>query len=69
MMFSLFRIFRKIEALLFGKLSHCCLEMRLGMIPGTKNTYRLICRLRNSLYDRIYDKLKPRGVVLISILG
>jgi FkbM family methyltransferase len=50
------RIFRKIESF-SGR--------GLGRIPGVSTLHRLWC----SLYDLMYDKFKPKGIILINVQG
>jgi len=63
--FFLFKIFRRIEGFFFGKLEKFFFGKGFRRIPWVST----LCSLRNSLYLLIYNKLKPKGVVLINIEG
>ncbi len=65
MIFSLFKIFRRLENLLFRRLENFFSGKGFGRIPGLST----LCGLRNSLYFIIYDKLRPKELVLINVQG
>jgi FkbM family methyltransferase len=57
MIFSFFKIFIKLGDFLFGK--------DFGRISG----FSTLCGLKNYLYFTIYNKIKPKGLVLINVHG
>ena len=69
MMFYIFKIFRRIENFIFPKFVRFFSTMGLGKIPWVRNLSSAIHKSRKYLYDSLYEKLKPKGVVAINILG
>lgn len=63
--FFFFKILKRLEGFFFGKLEGFFSGKGFGKIPVVST----LCGLRNSLYFLIYNKLKPKGVVLMNIEG
>lgn len=68
-MFYIFKIFRRIENFLFAKFVRFLFVIGFRKIPRIKNLSRIIYNSRKALYNRLYEIFKPKGVVLVEILG
>jgi len=68
-LFSIFKIVKRIEGSLFRKLVGFFSGKGFGRIPGISTLSSTIGRLIKYLCDSLYQKLKPKGIVSIDILG
>ncbi|MBN1804566.1 MAG: FkbM family methyltransferase [Sedimentisphaerales bacterium] len=73
LLFSIFKKLRKVENFLYRKVRAFLFPVspfeRDNRDAGKKTLLRRIARIRTGLYERLYDILKPRGVVLVNIQG
>lgn len=65
MIFFFFKIFRRLENFLFRKLEKFFFGKGFRKIPWVST----LCGIRNSVYFIIYDKLRPKGLVLVNVQG
>jgi len=71
-LFFIFKIFKRIENSIFYKrIRDFLLRENIGQDGNRRiNTfYRKVAVLKNSFSDWMYNELKPKGIVLINILG